>query len=304
MSVRFNPPPQWQIYLPTDFQPATDWEPQSSWDRPTTDWPLWIDSSTGLPSDSPVEYKNNPALCVFVDTQTSVTTSSKTGAAVESSFSNVPGNVAKASHPQGFKKPAFVRPRNRILLILALAVIAAGAVLLGTLIFGEQGPRTTAHDAGTSGQTSAEPEVQASLLGNENALFAAENYLSFGSFSQKALQKQLEIDGYTVDEASSALSHVTADWNKQAINSANEMLKYGSYSRNGLTKQLEANGFTNEQSTQALDHVTADWNEQAKAFAKDALEHSTYSRQGLLDHLVVNGFSRQQAEHGVSEVGF
>ncbi|MGP5124254.1 Ltp family lipoprotein, partial [Glutamicibacter ardleyensis] len=92
-------------------------------------------------------------------------------------------------------------------------MIAAGAGLLGTMIFGEHGPKTTVYDAGTSGQTSAEPEVQVSLLGNENALSAAENYLSIGSFSQKALQEQLEIDGYTVDEASSALSLVTADWN-------------------------------------------------------------------------------------------
>lgn len=66
MSVRFNPPPFWQQYLPANFTPAVDWTPEQTWGAPPAGWALWINTENGYPANPPEEYRNNPYLFLSV----------------------------------------------------------------------------------------------------------------------------------------------------------------------------------------------------------------------------------------------
>lgn len=83
--------------------------------------------------------------------------------------------------------------------------------------------------------------------GQENALKAAQQYLSIMSFSHDGLVEQLEYEGYSNEDAVFAVDNCGADWNEQAAKSAEQYLSIMSFSRSGLIEQLEYDGYTNSQ---------------------------------------------------------
>ena len=95
----------------------------------------------------------------------------------------------------------------------------------------------------------------------ENAVRAAENYLSFMPFSKKGLVKQLSSDygdGYTKAAAEYAVDHIEVDWKEQAVKAAENYLDTMSFSRAGLIDQLTSDygdGYTTEEATYAADQV-------------------------------------------------
>ncbi len=95
-----------------------------------------------------------------------------------------------------------------------------------------------------------EPEMTKS---QENALEAAENYLSFAPFSKKGLIRQLSSDagdGYALADARFAANHVDVDWNEQAAKAAKNYLDLTPFSRDGLIQQLTSDagdGYTRKQ---------------------------------------------------------
>lgn len=98
----------------------------------------------------------------------------------------------------------------------------------------------------------AEPEMTVS---QGNALDQASSYLSYTAFSRTGLIDQLEYEGYTNDDATFAVDHVTVDWMVQAEKKAASYLDYTSFSRSGLIDQLEYEGFTSEQAEHGVDSV-------------------------------------------------
>lgn len=92
-----------------------------------------------------------------------------------------------------------------------------------------------------------EPEKPALTMGQQNAVGAADNYLSLMAFSRQGLIEQLEFEGYSNEDASFAVDHVAPDWNEQAASKAEEYVDMMSFSRQGLIDQLVFEGFTQEQ---------------------------------------------------------
>jgi colicin import membrane protein len=86
-------------------------------------------------------------------------------------------------------------------------------------------------------------------VSQENAIESAQNYLSTQPFSESGLIEQLEFEGYSKDDASSAVGHIEVDWNDQAARSAANYLDTMPFSRSGLIEQLEFEGFTHSQAT-------------------------------------------------------
>jgi hypothetical protein len=83
-----------------------------------------------------------------------------------------------------------------------------------------------------------------SPVSQQNAVSKAEDYLDYTSFSRQGLIQQLEFDGFSTEDATFAVDHVTVDWNEQAAKKAKDYLDYTSFSRSGLINQLEFDGFT------------------------------------------------------------
>jgi len=103
-----------------------------------------------------------------------------------------------------------------------------------------------------------EPEMTAS---QENAVAAAENYLSFAPFSKKGLIRQLSSDagdGYPKADAVFAVNHIDVDWKEQAVKAAKSYLDMTSFSRDGLIQQLSSpagDQYTHAQAVYAVNQL-------------------------------------------------
>ena len=127
--------------------------------------------------------------------------------------------------------------------IVTAAIGVIGAVLAPTVSAAPQ----------TSGPIVAgpeyrfEPELPLSPVSQQNAVSAAEDYLEMSPFSLQGLIKQLEYEGYSTEDATYAVAHITVDWNQQAVKSAQGYLEMSPFSRSSLIEQLEYEGFTPSQ---------------------------------------------------------
>ncbi len=90
-------------------------------------------------------------------------------------------------------------------------------------------------------------DLGGATLGEANALSRAQTYLGTMAFSKTGLEKQLEFEGYSAEEAQYATSRVGANWNEQAALKAAEYLRSMSFSKEGLIDQLLFEGFTRSQ---------------------------------------------------------
>ncbi len=139
--------------------------------------------------------------------------------------------------------------------------------------------------------------------GELNALSKAQGYLRSSSFSYSGLIKQLEYEGFTVEEATYGADNCGADWNEQALNKAKSYLFSQAFSYSGLIDQLEFEGFTTEEATYGVDNCGADWFEQAAKKAESYMRSISFSREGLISQLEYEGFTHEQAEYGATAVG-
>ena len=97
-------------------------------------------------------------------------------------------------------------------------------------------------------------------MSQQQAIRAAENYLSWMSFSKEGLIHQLSSefgDGFPEADARFAVESLDVDWYEQAVKSAESYLEFMSFSRQGLIDQLTSDigGFTIEQAEHAADAV-------------------------------------------------
>ena len=90
-------------------------------------------------------------------------------------------------------------------------------------------------------------DLGGATLGEANALSRAQTYLATMAFSKTGLEKQLQFEGYSAEEAQYATGRVGANWSEQAALKAAEYLRSMSFSKEGLIDQLLFEGFTRSQ---------------------------------------------------------
>ena len=89
----------------------------------------------------------------------------------------------------------------------------------------------------------------------ENAVRSARSYLDFTAFSRSGLINQLEFEGFSTADATTAVDSLDVDYNEQAAKSAQSYLEFTGFSRSGLIDQLMFEGFTQEQATYGVDQT-------------------------------------------------
>jgi hypothetical protein len=193
-----------------------------------------------------------------------------------------PGFGATADQPA--KKNWFLRHKivSGVLAVVIIAIIAAAAGSGGgdsddtsdsakdssTSAASEPSP---SDDAAESAEPEPEPEPESDspepadepelTVSQENAVSAAENYLSIAGFSEQGLIDQLSSDygdGFPRKDAIVAVKSLDVDWNEQAVRSAENYLDIGGFSRQGLIDQLSSpagDKYTVKQATYAADQV-------------------------------------------------
>ena len=110
-------------------------------------------------------------------------------------------------------------------------------------------------DASPAAETASEPAQADGTREQKNALQSAERYLSFSSFSDEGLRKQLDFEGFPPDAIEYAMQNITVDWNEQAVKKAHEYQEVGGMSDSGLYDQLIFEGFTPEQAQYGVDNM-------------------------------------------------
>ncbi|OBA78917.1 hypothetical protein A5633_17565 [Mycolicibacterium elephantis] len=63
-------------------------------------------------------------------------------------------------------------------------------------------------------------------------------------FSRQGLIRQLKYEGFSTEDATYAVDHITVDWFEQAARSAKDYMEMSGFSRQGLIEQLEYEGYT------------------------------------------------------------
>jgi Host cell surface-exposed lipoprotein len=135
---------------------------------------------------------------------------------------------------------------------LVIALLAVAAVVTMANVFSgtdSDSMRETYEEvgAGLNGGTADVPTTDAPSqfsVSEENAIGSAESYLDFSAFSRSGLIDQLEYEGFSTADATTAVDSITVDWNEQAAKSAESYLEFSTFSRSGLIDQLEYEGFT------------------------------------------------------------
>ena len=148
----------------------------------------------------------------------------------------------------------------------------------------------------------AAPADDRTTEGEKGALETALRYLSVSAFSPNGLVKQLQYEGFTMNEAVYAVNKCGADWNEQALKKAKTYLSVSAFSYRGLTEQLVYEEFHPTQANYAVENCGADWNEQAAKKAQSYLDVSDFTRERLIDQLKYEGFTADQAEYGADAV--
>lgn len=92
-------------------------------------------------------------------------------------------------------------------------------------------------------------------LTQENALARAKTYVSVMGISKKELVRQLELEGYSAEDASFAAINCGANYEFEALEKAESLLSIVELSKKGLAEQLEIEGFEKNEINFALDAI-------------------------------------------------
>ena len=162
-------------------------------------------------------------------------------------------------------RPWYKKKRFWFLVFVALATVSAATSKQSdpltssnsnqsTSTATKQSTSTATNDQSAVDSTSDQSSSTNETLGEKNARLKAADYLSFDSFSRSGLIKQLEFEGFTIEESTYGVDSQNADWDAEAVKKAADYLQYDSFSHSGLVDQLEFDGFT---ATQAEYGVTS-----------------------------------------------
>lgn len=143
---------------------------------------------------------------------------------------------------------------RRIVLIVLVGIL--GMCLLGTIVtltsLGQSDNITVQPENNKETEMSTDPEL---TTAQKQATGSAQNYLDIFNFSRKGLINQLELEGFSTEDAEFAVDYLDVDWMAQAVGSAENYLEFSNFSRQGLIEQLEFEGFTTKQAEHAATEV-------------------------------------------------
>jgi hypothetical protein len=92
-------------------------------------------------------------------------------------------------------------------------------------------------------------------VSQQNALRAAQQYISYTAFSHDGLVAQLAHDQFSQADATYGADNVGADWNAEAAKAAQQYMSYSAFSRGSLIAQLEHDQFTEAQAEYGANSV-------------------------------------------------
>jgi hypothetical protein len=175
-------------------------------------------------------------------------------------------------------------------------------------------PATSSAPASSAPSSPAAPASPSMTAAQQQAVDAAEGYLSEGQgFSEQGLLQQLTSsagNGFSKSDAEFAISDLNPNWDAQAVDAANGYLSEGDgFSEQGLAQQLTSSagaGFTEAQAEHAINSVHPDWDAQAVDAAKGYMQMGGFSQASLIQQLTSSagsGFTQAQAEYAASQVG-
>jgi predicted 3-demethylubiquinone-9 3-methyltransferase (glyoxalase superfamily) len=139
---------------------------------------------------------------------------------------------------------------KRTITILALAASAVVGLSACDPVETTEG---TTPPAASQDDTKSESPKATMTKSQENAVEAAQNYLSLMAFSRDGLIEQLSSDagdGYSKKDATFAVDSLHIDFNKQAVKAAKNYLDTMPFSCKDLTEQLDSSagdGYTHAQ---------------------------------------------------------
>lgn len=87
-------------------------------------------------------------------------------------------------------------------------------------------------------------QLPLSPVSQQSAVRSAEDYIEMSGFSRQGLIRQLKYEGFSTEDATYAVDHITVDWFEQAARSAKDYMEMSGFSRQGLIEQLEYEGYT------------------------------------------------------------
>ena len=143
--------------------------------------------------------------------------------------------------------------RNLGIVVGGLFLVGIGAALASSGRPSAATPTASVTTASAQAQSTVKSTAQATAKASpaapnltnqqQNAVRAAQNYLSFKAFSRLGLIDQLSSpygDDYTVHDATVAVGSLKVDWNAQAVLAGKEYLKLMPFSCQGLIQQLSS----------------------------------------------------------------
>lgn len=322
MSTRFNPPPAWRQYLPTDFVPNVSWTPEQSWGAPPVGWPMWIDDRTGLPVEPPIEYSQNPYLYM------SVMPDWNTGNGATEGAANFASGVVAGKNRLSRGKKIGIGVVTGIVAIAIIGALSGGGD--DTDVTTADSPSASPTEVAVNAETVDEPAASSSSISaaeesakaeaeakaNAEASKKAEEEAKASEKAEAAAKAKAEEEAKASEKAEAdakakAEAEAKAKAEKEsgtvsqqnAQRKAADYLNYTAFSKSGLIDQLEFEGFSKADATWGVEQLDVDWNEQAALKAADYLDYTSFSKAGLIDQLVFEGFTKKQATYGAGTTG-
>ena len=173
------------------------------------------------------------------------TNDNATATSAATSTTTMPAASAGNDRPW-FKKKRFIIPGVLIALLVIGSAIGGGGSSDDKPSSSAAAESSDATDTDVKSEAPKPEKTKAApklTSGQENALAAAENYLTVAPFSRKGLIRQLSSDagdGYSKADATYAAEHVKVNYKEQAARAAKAYLEISPFSRSGMIEQLSS----------------------------------------------------------------
>ena len=126
-----------------------------------------------------------------------------------------------------------IRTAAAVVMSVAILVALAASGSSSSSSSGGSAPASTGSGGSAPAQSnSAAPSGPQYTPGQQNAINAAQNYLSTAPFSKQGLIQQLSSsagDGYPYADAVFAVEHIQVDWDQEAVKAAKNYLQTSSF---------------------------------------------------------------------------
>ena len=181
---------------------------------------------------------------------------------------------------------------------------------LEMLCIGELRTGTSRKECLETLQQDVDPETARQLLDycqadfNTQALSSARREMEHGAFTPAGLMKELEGQGFTLEQVQYALDHCGADWQQQTALAAQEYLRQQAISETALKERLLQDGHDPQAIRQALVALDPDWNREAlqRALEWDSPTYMIKTEEDLMGELAYRNFTSDQVRYAADKM--